>query len=34
MQKVQAKENKRKQSLKLSCKHWTSTRTPMPKFYS
>ncbi len=33
MQKVQRKDKRPKQYLKLSSNHWTSSHTPIPKFY-
>jgi hypothetical protein len=34
MQKVQKKQKRKKQYLKLSSKYWTSTKTPLLKFYN
>ena len=33
MRKVQKKEKRKQRYLKLSSKHWTSTITPMVRFY-
>ena len=33
MRNRQKKGKRKEQYLKLSSKHWTSTTTPLPKFY-